>query len=137
MKMARIDGRDVPVAEGQSVVYFASGEQGSQEAGDYCFWTIYGEDEFGDWHTIARALACLPPEDRFLRMDAERSMDKDGESRISYRMAWKRMPTAKGIRPAFLREIVRWFLSHEGDVKFAEPFAVMNGERKTIPRSLV
>lgn len=137
MSKAMIRGREVAVREGKTVVFFAGGEQGDQESGDYHFWTAVGEDEFGDWKTICRALSHLPAEDRFLRMDSERATDKIGASRLSYRNAWRRLQTAALIRPSTMRELVQWMASHEADSKLAEPFAYLDGIRHIIPRSLV
>ena len=92
---------------------------------------------YGPWTVIGRSLRELPCTDRFQRMDQERLMSKDGEDRIAYQMIWDRFDTIERIRPACLREIVRWFETHKEEGKFASHYAVINGRRWIIPRAMV
>ena len=129
-----VKNKEVEIIKGNSTVYFASGDAGDHEIGDYNFWTAVGADEFGDWTVIARALSDLPATDRFQRMDQERLMAEDGEDRAAYQMCWDRFDTIELIRPATMREIVIWMMSHEIDAKYAGCFAYFNEVRFVIPR---
>jgi len=138
MKAARnefvtIHGTNVEVRPGKTTVYFTAGANGDHEAGIWHFWTAYGEDEFGDWKVTARALEQLPPEERFTRIDQEQWMAKDGESRLAYRMTWRQLETVQYIRPATIREVAGWMVSHSKDAKYAEPFTYVNGKQWILP----
>lgn len=141
MKTEIIGDTNVQVMDGQSVIYFTGGHSDGRpvefEMGNYCFWTLCGEDEYGEWMSIARGREELPASDRFQRMDTERLMAKLGLDRIEYQTVWDRIPTAKLIRPSSLREITRWFETHESDVAYASAFVTMNGVRQLIPRRII
>ena len=138
MKKAVIRENQITVKEGQTKVYFSGGgSQGTaREQGWFNFWTAQGEDEFGDWKVIVRALEHLSPDDRFLRMDLERNSCPEGESRAAYRLCWERFETIKSIRPSNVREVVKWFNSHEDDAKYADPFVHVNEDKKILPRDI-
>lgn len=136
--MDTVKGREVEIVEGYASVYFSGGEDGKDhEIGIYNFWVAEGEDEFGPWTVIGRALDQLSPADRFQRMDQERVMSENGEDRIAYQMIWDRFDTIQRIRPACMREIVRWAETHEREMAFAGHYAMINGEQRLIPRKMV
>ena len=136
--MNKVKDRNVKIFAGNSVIYFSGGEDGKDyEIGEYCFWVAEGEDEYGPWSVIARALIDLPATDRFQRMDQERLMSKDGEDRIIYQMIWDRFDTIDSIRPACMREILRWIDTHKEESKYAGAFATINDELQLIPRKMI
>lgn len=134
-KSVMVRGLTVPVADGVTLVRFSCGENGIEEAGDYHFWCAFGTDQFGDWTISGRALASLPPEDRFTRMEFERlvsnrSGDKHNsiDDRAVYEALWRRLPTIKGIRPASYREVAAWMCGHRPDAIYAEPNWICQGK---------
>lgn len=100
------------------MAYFTSGEHGKKEAGDYFFWTAYGEDKFGDWKTTGRATINLPPPDRFLRTKRESKTVKNVDDRRIYAALYRRLLTIHGIRAATYREIANWISTHKSDAKY-------------------
>jgi len=137
----KIGGTTVEILPGTTSVYFTGGHSEGKpvehEMGTYNFWTLIGEDEYGEWICIARGRDDLPAVDRFQRMDTERLMATDGLDRVEYQTVWDRMPSAKRIRPSSIRELTRWIDSHKEDSAYASAFVFIDGERHLIPRRIV
>lgn len=129
-----VGGKSIPLAADRTIVEFTSGENGPQEAGRYCFWCLYGEDEFGPWTCSGRALDSLPPEDRFERFAKERLREFGGSNlhnsaadRAAYEAMWRRLPSAKGMRAATYREVAHWMATHMEDAIYARPHWTCQG----------
>jgi hypothetical protein len=118
MKIYKVRGREIAVNGIRSTVHFLSGEHGKKEAGDYLFWTAYGEDRFGDWKITGRSRISLPAPDRFTRMERERRLAKDAKDRRLYGKMYQRLTSIGGIRAATYREVGSWISTHESDAKF-------------------
>lgn len=128
MQRLTIRGRPIIVDSARSMVEFTGGDLGEHEAGEYYFWTAYGEDEYDDWKITGRARTELSPADRFTRIEREMCTDPDPKSRAVYRVLWTRLTTIKGLRASSYREITDWIRTHADDCKFLKLPAVILGK---------
>jgi len=124
-----IRGRKISVNDARSIVHFVSGARGKKEAGDYAFWTAYGEDRYGDWKTTGRARVELPPTDRFTRMAREMRTVKSASDRRIYAALYRRLRSIRGLRAATYREVCAWMTSHKTDAKHVRGVARICGRQ--------
>ena len=120
----------VPVKQARYVSFACarSGAHGKKEAGDYLFWTAILKNPIPAQprtcrKVTARALAWLPPGDRFYRMSQELRIMPDMTERAAYGWLWNTV-LAGGrnvalIRPATKHEVQGWLKTHQGDNDFA------------------
>lgn len=138
MGLVSIGGRKVPVLIGAGLteIYFSAGAHGKKERGSYRFWTAIGEDKYGPYAIIGRALRKFDAGDRFARMSWERTKKNPlPDRRVYLRMFKMIQPTLHYIRPATERDVSRWASSHKKDWPFASKVCLIRGKRyRKFPR---
>jgi hypothetical protein len=107
-----------------SLLTFSGGAHGRKERGDYCFWTaVCKKPVDGKRKLTARALAYLPPGERFERIERDMQVAPSAEDRVVYRMLWHRLlregANIKYIRPSTAKEIRGWLKTHPEDAMYA------------------
>ena len=106
-RKTQIARRNIPIVAGDVItLQFSSGRCGEPEAGAWEFWTVFNEQ----LRSTARCRPRTDPGERFRRM----------EGLPEYETHWTIAATAKAIRPATQREVIRWLSSHPEDAQFAQ-----------------
>ena len=130
MKFTKVGGRSIPVLDrhGQTDVFFEGGRHGEGiEAGWFAFWTLVGEDDYGEWRIFGRSYSHLPAGNRFRRVDREQRDSKNPEDRRVYRLMARMSKTAWYVRPSTVREVNRWMGSHMDDSCWLEDPIIAEG----------
>jgi hypothetical protein len=105
-----IGGRSVPVTAGpKTVIKFAGGRNGPQEAGDYEFWSAITSSGLS---LTGRALAGGDPGERFRRTESSKGDQSSWET-------MERDPVQR-VRPALRSEVERWINDKTGDAPHAQ-----------------
>lgn len=131
---SRVGNHNVPLKKMRyvSLLTFFGGAHGRKERGDYCFWTaVLKERVAGKRKLTGRALAYLPPNERFERIALDMQVAPSAEDRKVYEMLWKRLlkkgANIKCIRPSTAKEIRNWLDTHPEDAEHAARLGLVGG----------